>query len=289
MDRLSLTLRSCNNVMSGISPGARETDHPKTMRKIIEKLPYNLQDQWRRLADHIHEQEHRRARFEDIVDFVEREGTALAELGRFWEALTFWDQAVALRPNDAELHEMRAQALLQLHELHPAAEAAARAAALRPRWSAAQQTLGRTLLGLGELSLARRAFSLALHLQPDDAELRTDDLLWTSCLLERARRRGCLGATGGVVSDEQTDTLLNLLRWPASATAGAARCHVDWQPLAEDWLAEEREKERAEELREEEQAEERARRDAEEEERQRRAAARRARNASCGDMSVDPE
>ncbi|XP_043222648.1 uncharacterized protein LOC122381925 [Amphibalanus amphitrite] len=73
MDRLSLTLRSCNNVMSGISPGARETDHPKTMRKIIEKLPYNLQDQWRRLADHIHEQEHRRARFEDIVDFVERE------------------------------------------------------------------------------------------------------------------------------------------------------------------------------------------------------------------------
>ncbi|KAF0303259.1 hypothetical protein FJT64_024760 [Amphibalanus amphitrite] len=73
MDRLSLTLTSCNNVMSGISPGARETDHPKTMRKIIEKLPYNLQDQWRRLADHIHEQEHRRARFEDIVDFVERE------------------------------------------------------------------------------------------------------------------------------------------------------------------------------------------------------------------------
>ncbi|XP_043206445.1 tetratricopeptide repeat protein 33-like isoform X1 [Amphibalanus amphitrite] len=220
---------------------------------------------------------------------LREQGTALAELGRFWEALTFWDQAVALRPNDAELHEMRAQALLQLHELHPAAEAAARAAALRPRWSAAQQTLGRTLLGLGELSLARRAFSLAVHLQPDDAELRTDDLLWTSCLLERARRRGCLGATGGVVSDEQTDTLLNLLRWPASATAGAARCHVDWQPLAEDWLAEEREKERAEELREEEQAEERARRDAEEEERQRRAAARRARNGPCGDMNVDPE
>ena len=59
-------------MMSGISPGARETDHPNTTRKIIEKLPYNLQDQWRRLVDYIHELEHRRAKFEDIVDIVER-------------------------------------------------------------------------------------------------------------------------------------------------------------------------------------------------------------------------
>ena len=73
LDRFSLTLTSCNNIMSGISPGARETDHPKTMRKIIEKLPYQLQDKWRHLADKIHEEEHRRAKFGDIVDFVERE------------------------------------------------------------------------------------------------------------------------------------------------------------------------------------------------------------------------
>ena len=72
LDRFSLTLISCKNVMSGISPGAREMDHPKTMRKIIEKLPYQLQDRWRRIADNIRES-HRRAKFEDVVDFIEKE------------------------------------------------------------------------------------------------------------------------------------------------------------------------------------------------------------------------
>ena len=222
---------------------------------------------------------------------LREQGAALAQLDRFWEALKFWDEAAALRPDDAELHEMRAQALLHLHELHPAVEAAARAVELRPRWSAAQQTLGRALLGLGELSLARRAFSIALHLQPDDSEVRTEDLLWSCCLLERARRRdrqqGGLCDGGGVVSDEQTSELLRLLRWEPQVTAAAARCHVDWQPLAEDWLAEEREKERAREERQEEDEEERARRDAEEEERRLKAAAKRARGRTGPDMEVD--
>ena len=73
LDRFSLTLTSCNNVMNGIDPGARETDHPKTMRRVIDKLPYPMQDQWRRRADQIRERENRRAKFDDIVSFVEKE------------------------------------------------------------------------------------------------------------------------------------------------------------------------------------------------------------------------
>ncbi|XP_043241053.1 uncharacterized protein LOC122391322 [Amphibalanus amphitrite] len=73
LDRFALTLRSCHNAMGGITSEGRETDHPKTMRRILGKLPYQLQDQWRRLADRIQEEERRKARFEDIVNFVEKE------------------------------------------------------------------------------------------------------------------------------------------------------------------------------------------------------------------------
>ena len=73
LNRFSLTLTSCLNVMKSIPSGARETDHPRTMRKIVEKLPNYLQDSWRRKADKIKEDEKRRARFDDIVAFVDRE------------------------------------------------------------------------------------------------------------------------------------------------------------------------------------------------------------------------
>ena len=67
LDKFSLTLMSCKNVMAGTSKGMRETDHPRTMRKVVEKLPFNLQDRWRRVEDTILENQHRRATFDDIV------------------------------------------------------------------------------------------------------------------------------------------------------------------------------------------------------------------------------
>ncbi|XP_037073740.1 tetratricopeptide repeat protein 33-like, partial [Pollicipes pollicipes] len=181
---------------------------------------------------------------------LREQGVALAELDRFWEALRLWDEALALAPADAELHEMRAQALLRQHELQPALEAAACAVRLRPRWWPAQQTLGRALLGLGELGLARRAFSVAMRLQPD-TELWREDLLWSCRLLERARRRRAQGGemsdAGGVVSPAQTDEVRALLGLDERVAAAVARCHADWTPLAEDRAEEEEERARAEE------------------------------------------
>ena len=73
LDRFSLALTSCLNVMQNIPLGARETDHPRTMRKVVEKLPSYLQDSWRRQAHKIHEFEKRKVQFEDVVTFVDRE------------------------------------------------------------------------------------------------------------------------------------------------------------------------------------------------------------------------
>ncbi|XP_043195315.1 uncharacterized protein LOC122366790 [Amphibalanus amphitrite] len=73
LDRFSLALTSCLNVMQSIPLGARETDHPRTMRKVVEKLPSHLQDSWRRRAHKIQESEKRRVKFQDVVTFVDSE------------------------------------------------------------------------------------------------------------------------------------------------------------------------------------------------------------------------
>ena len=72
MDDFSIALRTCYNSMVDMS-GVSELNHPKTLRKILEKLPLNMQDRWRRLADDVSEQKNRIVTFKDLVDFVERE------------------------------------------------------------------------------------------------------------------------------------------------------------------------------------------------------------------------
>ena len=73
MDDFSIALRTCYNSMEDMLTGTSELDHPKTMRKILEKLPLNIQDRWRRLADDVSKQKKRIVAFRDLVDFVERE------------------------------------------------------------------------------------------------------------------------------------------------------------------------------------------------------------------------
>ncbi|XP_043206561.1 uncharacterized protein LOC122381675 [Amphibalanus amphitrite] len=79
LDRFSLTLTSCLNVMQEIPPGERETDHPRTMRRVVEKLPVHLQDAWRRRAHQIKETEGRKVVFNDIVSFVDHEVQVLTD------------------------------------------------------------------------------------------------------------------------------------------------------------------------------------------------------------------
>ena len=73
MDDFSIALRTCYNSMADMVSGVSELDHPKTMRKILEKLPLSIQDRWRRLADVVNEQKNRVVAFKDLVEFVERE------------------------------------------------------------------------------------------------------------------------------------------------------------------------------------------------------------------------
>ena len=85
LDRYALTLTSCLNVMEGIPVEARETDHPRTMRKVIEKLPQYMQDNWRRHVDQLRGRVGRKVCFEDIVAFVDKEVTIQTDP-------TFWRQ-----------------------------------------------------------------------------------------------------------------------------------------------------------------------------------------------------
>ncbi|KAK3890499.1 hypothetical protein Pcinc_005579 [Petrolisthes cinctipes] len=78
MEKFSVMLISCKNAMTGISQRGREIEHPKTMRKIIEKLPVFMQDRWRRIADNIAEKDYRSVAFSDLVDFVEKESRILS-------------------------------------------------------------------------------------------------------------------------------------------------------------------------------------------------------------------
>ncbi|XP_066298183.1 tetratricopeptide repeat protein 33-like isoform X1 [Branchiostoma lanceolatum] len=119
---------------------------------------------------------------------LKQEGCLLAESQRYWEAIRRWEDALELTPDDAALHEMKAQAYMEVHEVFPAVQAAEKAVTLDPRWWVAYQTLGRTQVGLGDLKLAISNFSKAIHLNPAcSEELWEDDLKWACSLLEEKR------------------------------------------------------------------------------------------------------
>lgn len=73
LQNFAVTLMVCDSVMANMPVGLRETDHPRTPRKIVEKLPFHLHDRWRRMADSAMEKEQRRVTFSDLVEFVDRE------------------------------------------------------------------------------------------------------------------------------------------------------------------------------------------------------------------------
>ena len=118
---------------------------------------------------------------------LKQEGVTLAEDEKFWQAINRWDNALAINAEDATVFEMKAQALINLHEWIVAIKAAEKSVQLRPNWWVAYQTLGRAQMGIGEVKLALRSFQVALHLNPDDDELRRDDLGWASNLLREQK------------------------------------------------------------------------------------------------------
>ena len=142
-----------------------------------------------------------------LYNRLKREGVTLAEEGKYWQAINRWDNALALDPSEPSVFEMKAQALIALHEWLPAISAAREAVRIKPNWFIGHQTLGRAQMGLGEVDLAVKSFQKAVHLNPDDEELRKDDLEWALGLLKQ-RDEKLMSENTETVENTNTSTFL---------------------------------------------------------------------------------
>lgn len=68
----ALFLIGCHNTMQDVDYMA-EMDNPTNMRVVISKLPYKMRENWRNVAYDIHERTGRRARFSDLVEYIDRQ------------------------------------------------------------------------------------------------------------------------------------------------------------------------------------------------------------------------
>eukprot|EP00092_Neocalanus_flemingeri_P038131 GFUD01041503.1.p1 GENE.GFUD01041503.1~~GFUD01041503.1.p1 ORF type:complete len:201 (-),score=70.43 GFUD01041503.1:266-868(-) len=118
-----------------------------------------------------------------LFERLKKEGVTLAEDDKFWQAINRWNVALSLNSEDPTVFEMKAQALINLHEWIDAIKAAEKVVKLKPTWWVGYQTLGRAQMGIGEVKLALRSFQVACHINPAEEELRKDDLEWAADLL----------------------------------------------------------------------------------------------------------
>lgn len=65
----ALFLVGCRNTMSNVDFMV-EMDNPSDMKAVISKLPFKLKERWRNQAYEIQTRSGRRARFSDVVDFI---------------------------------------------------------------------------------------------------------------------------------------------------------------------------------------------------------------------------
>ncbi|XP_031281597.1 tetratricopeptide repeat protein 33 [Pistacia vera] len=109
-----------------------------------------------------------------LAESFQSQGNKLAEDGKYREALGKWEAALNLMPENAVLHEQKAQVLLEIGDAWNALKAATRATELEPSWAEAWITLGRAQLNFGEPDSAMESFDKALAMKPDSEEARDD-------------------------------------------------------------------------------------------------------------------
>ncbi|KAK0149331.1 hypothetical protein N1851_009253 [Merluccius polli] len=56
-----------------------EMDNPANLRIIVSKLPFRLRERWRVIAFDVQEKERRRARFSDLVKFINRQAKIVSD------------------------------------------------------------------------------------------------------------------------------------------------------------------------------------------------------------------
>ena len=72
LDSFAILLRGSLNALRSLPHDAGSVD-VKTIRALVQKLPYYMKDKWSRIVDGIEQTKYRQATFEDFVDFVEVE------------------------------------------------------------------------------------------------------------------------------------------------------------------------------------------------------------------------
>ncbi|KAF0932188.1 hypothetical protein E2562_008717 [Oryza meyeriana var. granulata] len=128
----------------------------------------------------------------DTAESLQHLGNKLAEEGKYHEALGKWEAALTLMPNNAILHEQKAQILLELGDAWRALAAATRATELDPSWPEAWVTLGRAQLNFGEPDSAILSFDKALAIKPDYDEAKSD----RETAARLVKKRGQLHSSG---------------------------------------------------------------------------------------------
>ncbi|WCJ43478.1 Tetratricopeptide repeat (TPR)-like superfamily protein [Euphorbia peplus] len=126
-------------------------------------------------------------------------GDKLAEDGKYREALGKWEAALNLMPNNAVLHEQKAQVLLEIGDAWKALRAATRATELEPSWAEAWITLGRAQLNYGEPDSAIESFDRVLAMKADSEEAKED----RQRALQLVKRRKQLQSSGLITSESR--------------------------------------------------------------------------------------
>lgn len=109
-----------------------------------------------------------------LADSFRAQGDKLAEEGRYEEALGKWEAALSIVPENAVIHEQKAQVFLEIGDPWKALMAATRSTELDPSWAEAWTTLGRAQLNFGEPDSAIRSFETALSINAESREAKED-------------------------------------------------------------------------------------------------------------------
>ena len=121
------------------------------------------------------------------IEIHKQEGIKSAEKGELETAIESFENAIKLSTHDSSIFEMKSQIHLKLNQVYPAIKEAHKSVELSPNWGTAYQTLARAQLGYGELDLALKNFQKCLHYEPDNTEVREEDLSWCLELLEQKK------------------------------------------------------------------------------------------------------
>ena len=104
-------------------------------------------------------------------------GNALHELKRFGEALASYDRALALRPDFSEAHSNRGNALQELRRFEEAVASYDRALALRGDLAEAHSNRGNALKELARFDEALASYEAALAVRPDFADAHFNEAM----------------------------------------------------------------------------------------------------------------